>query len=214
MSIRRIKPKDYPALSDFLYAAIWVPSDSELPPRSIIEKPELALYIDGFGGKDDVGLVAKKDGKIVGAAWTRLIHGFGYVDDETPELTIGVLPEYRNKGIGTKLLKNLFEVVVEKRFKRISLDVKKDNPAVHLYERLGFTTERETDDSLVMVRELKEEARGLGIGLGMGFGAGLGAIAAAITGQTDAIAIWIPIGMILGVGAATAWYESKKKRNA
>jgi ribosomal protein S18 acetylase RimI-like enzyme len=208
-----MKPKDYPLLPDFLYYAISAPTDTEPLPREVLENPEYSVYIDGFGGKDDVGLVAEQDGKVVGAAWTRLIDGSGYIDDETPELIVAVLPEYRGKGIGTKMLKYLPEVLVGKGFKRMSLAVRKDNRAVRLFERLDFKAERETDDTLVMVRELKQEAMAMGVGLGMGFGAGAGAIFSAISGQTDDIAIWIPIGMVVGIGVATAWYESKKKRD-
>jgi hypothetical protein len=37
-----------------------------------------------------LGVVADVDGVFVGAAYYRLIHGYGYVDERTPEVTIGV----------------------------------------------------------------------------------------------------------------------------
>lgn len=36
-------------------------------------------------------------------------------------------------------------------YAQASLSVQKANPAVHLYERLGFKTVRETDEEYVMV---------------------------------------------------------------
>jgi ribosomal protein S18 acetylase RimI-like enzyme len=79
-----------------------------------------------------------QENKIVGAAWTRVIPAFGHIDDETPELAISVLPEYRNKGIGTKLLKGLFERLAEQGYRQTSLSVQKENPAFHLYQRMGY----------------------------------------------------------------------------
>jgi ribosomal protein S18 acetylase RimI-like enzyme len=77
----------------------------------------------------------------VGAAWSRLYRSdassFGYVDDFTAELAIGVLPDYRGKGMGSMLLQKLMsEVAVNHN--SISRNVRASNPAVRLYERLGF----------------------------------------------------------------------------
>jgi ribosomal protein S18 acetylase RimI-like enzyme len=154
MKIREIKPIEYSVLKDFLYYAVFQPPDAEPLPRDVIQKPEISIYIDGFGNKNDCGVVAIQDGKIIGAAWARIVSAFGYVDDDTPELVVSVLPEYRGKGVGTKLIKRLFEVLVEKGYKQISLSVQKDNPAVHLYQRLGYKTVQENDDDFIMVRKL------------------------------------------------------------
>ena len=61
----------------------------------------------------------------------------GYVDDETPELAIAILPDYVGKGIGTRLLFAYFEAA-KNRFSAVALNVRADNPAVKLYERVGF----------------------------------------------------------------------------
>jgi ribosomal protein S18 acetylase RimI-like enzyme len=52
-------------------------------------------------------------------------------------LDIALLPVFRNKGIGTYLLQELIKRSNTYR-KMISLQVYKDNPALHLYQRLGF----------------------------------------------------------------------------
>lgn len=49
--IRKIRENDYPILADFLYEAIFIPEGIEKPPKSIIEKPELQVYIADFGKK-------------------------------------------------------------------------------------------------------------------------------------------------------------------
>jgi ribosomal protein S18 acetylase RimI-like enzyme len=153
--IRSMKPADYSVLADFLYHAIFQLPGAESLPREVLSKPEIAIYIDGFGGKDDLGVVAEQNGQIVGAAWTRIIPAFGHVDNDTPELAISVLPEYRRQGIGMKLLKKLFELLAEKGYKQTSLSVQKDNPAVHLYQRMGYRTVSENDEDYIMVQDLK-----------------------------------------------------------
>jgi len=48
-----------------------------------------------------------------------------------------LVPEYRGKGIGSQLLKDIF-VKARKINKPIRIHVEKYNPALRLYERLGF----------------------------------------------------------------------------
>lgn len=50
---------------------------------------------------------------------------------------ISLLPEYRNGGIGTTLLRELFDESAESG-KPVTIHVEKYNPAMRLYERLGF----------------------------------------------------------------------------
>jgi ribosomal protein S18 acetylase RimI-like enzyme len=208
--IREIKPVNYPVLADFLYLAIFQPPGAEPLPREVIEKPEIAIYIDGFGSqKGDMGVVAELDGKIVGAAWTRIIPAFGHIDDDTPELAISVLPEYRNQGIGTKLLKQLFTQLAQKGFKQTSLSVQKANPALRLYERMEYKSVSENDADYIMVRELKKELLAYGTGLGISFGLLFGV---AIGVATDNLALWIGIGLCLGVGVGSSWNAIDKRK--
>lgn len=65
-----------------------------------------------------------------------------YVDrwpEEIRIVDIALLPEYRNGGIGTFLLKRLISES-EENGKPLSIHVEKFNPALRLYERLGFST--------------------------------------------------------------------------
>ncbi len=59
VEIRPIERRDYPLLEEFLYQAIFVHEGEELPAREIIYQPEIYVYIDGFGGKDDIGGLPK-----------------------------------------------------------------------------------------------------------------------------------------------------------
>ena len=143
--VREIAKTEYPLLEEFLYNAIFIPEGEEYPPRGIIFEPEIYIYIKDFGADTDCGVVAEQDGKIVGAAWTRIIPAYGHINDETPELAISVLPEHRGHGVGAMLLTRLFELLRERGYTRTSLSVQKDNPAVRLYKRLGYEI---TDEKL------------------------------------------------------------------
>ena len=138
LKIRKITKEEYPVLEDFLFNAIFLPPGAEPVPREIIFEPEIYIYVENFGNKDDCGVVAEHDGKIIGAAWTRIIQAYGHIDNKTPELAISVLPFFRGQGTGSKMMKGLFDLLRERGYKRTSLSVQKDNPAVRFYERLGY----------------------------------------------------------------------------
>ena len=86
--------EDLPFLREMLYLAIHVDPDEPPPPPEIIASPVLSQYIEGFGEqRGDIGIVALDDGQRVGAAWVRLIKGYGFVGDNIPELSIAILPD-------------------------------------------------------------------------------------------------------------------------
>ena len=47
--IRELKKDEYTVLDEFLYLAIFVPEGVEPPPKDIITKPELQVYVRDFG---------------------------------------------------------------------------------------------------------------------------------------------------------------------
>ncbi|MGH7233080.1 MAG: GNAT family N-acetyltransferase [Nitrospiraceae bacterium] len=73
-----------------------------------------------------------------------IIKGYGYIDEETPELAMGVVPPWRGRGVGTALLRHVIECA-SKHYLGISLSVRSTNPAVRLYERAGFTVVPNTE---------------------------------------------------------------------
>ena len=155
MILREIKENETEILKDFLYEAIFIPEGMELPPREIIEQPELRLYYDGFGiGEADFCIVADDEGKVIGAVWTRIMNDYGHVDEETPSFAISLYKEYRGQGIGTKLMKEMLNFLKEKGYKRASLAVQKANYAVKMYENVGFKAVDENYEEYIMVCEL------------------------------------------------------------
>lgn len=152
--IRELKKCEIKLLDTFLYEAIFIPEGVPEPSKDIINHPDLQIYISDFGKKDDICYVAEVEGKVVGAVWTRIINDYGHIDDETPSLSISILKEYRNLGIGTKLMKQIILALKEKGYKQVSLSVQKVNNAVRMYKKVGFEIVHENEEDYIMVCKL------------------------------------------------------------
>ena len=151
-TIRELSIDERNVLETFLYHAIDIPEGITPPPFEIIKQPDLQVYVNGFGEQDgDICLVAECDSKIVGAVWVRIMNDYGHVSDDIPSLAISLLPEYRNKGIGTALMQSMLEKVSNQGYKGISLSVQKQNYAARMYRKLGFNTIEDKDEELIMV---------------------------------------------------------------
>ena len=152
-TIREMQQSEYALLLSFLYEAIYVPPGMAPPPREIVEQPELQVYVQGFGSQQyDVALAAELGGRVVGAAWARIMRDYGHVDDETPSLAMALYPDYRGQGIGTALLRGLLEQLKAIGFHRVSLSVQQENTAaLHLYRQAGFETLSKQGSELLML---------------------------------------------------------------
>lgn len=154
--IRSLKSEEIPLLEEFLYQAIFIPQGLEPLPRSILNEPELEMYIKDFGQQpDDWALAAEVDGLLVGAVWVRIMKDYGYFDDQTPSLSISFLPDFRGQGLGQQLMTAMLDLLKAKGYPSVSLSVSKDNPAVRFYQRLGFVTVEERGDDYLMLCRLK-----------------------------------------------------------
>jgi len=77
--------------------------------------------------------VAEVDNKIVGYG------GFWVVVDEGHITNIAVHPEYRSKGIGSKIMEGLIELAKKNGIISMTLEVRESNiVAQHLYAKFGF----------------------------------------------------------------------------
>jgi GNAT superfamily N-acetyltransferase len=156
MVIRRGGPQDVRFLRDMLHHAYyWREREPGEGPGPV------ALYVKGWGRQGDTALIAVDDGFPVGAAWYRLFRrdqpGYGFVDEETPELAIAVVPNRRGRGIGDALLKALYDRAKQDGHTAVSLAAERDNaPLVFYYEQKhGFRRVHEDgSDSVTMRREL------------------------------------------------------------
>jgi ribosomal protein S18 acetylase RimI-like enzyme len=155
MVIRRGGRQDVRFLRDMLHHAYYwrerEPGEGATP---------VSLYVKGWGRPGDTALIALDEGFPVGAAWYRLFTrdrpGYGFVDEETPELAIAVVPSRRGRGLGEALLEALCERARSEGFHALSLSVARDNDAlVSFYEKHGFgLVQEDGHDSVTMRREL------------------------------------------------------------
>lgn len=155
-NIRKIREDEYNLLDDFIYEAIFIPEGAEPPPKSIINQPDLQVYISNFGKeKDDICFVAEADGKVVGAVWVRDMNDYGHIADGVPSFAVSLYKEYRNLGIGTRLMETMLQELKNKGYEKTSLSVQKANYAVRMYKKIGFEIIDENDEEYIMLCELK-----------------------------------------------------------
>ncbi len=154
--IRRARAGDQAVISEMQYQAFFLPPGSEPFPRSVLDEATIRPYHVEFGTRPgDVGRIAEdSSGRAIGAAWVRQLEGYGFVDDDTPELGIAVAVGSRDAGVGTALLDALLASVP-----RCSLSVDIRNAAMRLYERFGFRLVRmDGEYTAVMLRDPTDEA--------------------------------------------------------
>ena len=154
--IRPIKNNEYKILDKFLYEAIFIPESTEPPPFSIIEKPELQVYTENFGKKDDYCLVAEIENKIIGAVWVRIMDDYGHIDNNIPSLAISLYSDFRGKGIGTALLESMLLLLKSENYEKVSLSVQKENYAYRMYLKAGFEVVSENDEEYIMLCDLQK----------------------------------------------------------
>src|SRR5262245_6706986 len=108
---------------------------------SLVGDLPVSRYVDRWGRPGDTAVRGLGGATPRGAAWFRLYSpdepGFGFVDEETPELSVAVVPSRRHHGYGSALLTELLGRAREAGYPTISLSVDRDNPAIGLYERFG-----------------------------------------------------------------------------
>ncbi|MGL4774564.1 MAG: GNAT family N-acetyltransferase [Clostridium sp.] len=155
-SIRKIRDDEYALLNDFLYEAIFILEGEQAPPKSIINLPELQVYVLDFGKKeDDICFVAEVNEKVIGAVWVRVMDDYGHIEDEVPSFAISLYKEYRGNGIGTALMKKMIYELQKRGYKKTSLAVQKANYAVKMYNSVGFEIVDVNEEEYIMVCHLK-----------------------------------------------------------
>lgn len=158
-TLRPADAADAAFLLRMLVAAVaWRPGTVAPSADDVLAAPELAHYVAGWPRTDDLGVVADVEGRPVGAAWLRHFPaddpGYGFVDPAVPELSVGVEPDWRGRGVGTRLIEALLHAAGAAGVTAVSLSVEPQNPALRLYERLGFARVGGTGGSLTLVRRL------------------------------------------------------------
>lgn len=157
---RTAGPEDLPLVKRTLYTALsWDPEDPIPPFDTVLAHPDIAIYYEDWMRPGDDGVVAETEvGASVGMAYCRQFDddepAQGFVDSSIPELAVGVEPGFRGRGIGSTLIHRLHESRRDAGIRQMSLSVNTGNPAIRLYERLGYRELRRHDDAIVMVAAL------------------------------------------------------------
>ena len=121
--------------------------------------PEHARYLQGWGRPGDTAVLAEDlhRGRL-GAAWYSLVTseepGYGFVDDQTPEVALAVVPDHRGRGVGGALVREPRDPASSQGYSALSLSGEKGNPALRRYERNGFVKPFETEDEWTMGADL------------------------------------------------------------
>ncbi len=134
--------------SDFL---LWEPGERTMTPEqqrkrieSMIEEPNSTIF------------VAEIDKKFVG--YLVVIGGRAKRNKHSCYLVIGILKEFRGKGIGTKLFEELERWAHERNIHRLELTVVAQNEAaLALYTKMGFKMEGIKKHSLLINDEYVDE---------------------------------------------------------
>jgi ribosomal protein S18 acetylase RimI-like enzyme len=134
--LRAVEPADEPLLrkvyagarADELAIVPWSAKEKDAFLRQQFDAQD-AYYREHY--RNASFNVIEADGKAAGrlyvARW----------EDEIRIMDIALLPEHQGAGVGTRLLRELLDEG-SREGKRVSIHVEKHNPALRLYERLGF----------------------------------------------------------------------------
>jgi ribosomal protein S18 acetylase RimI-like enzyme len=157
--IRTAGPSDVDFLGEMLFEAAYRPGVARPPMDEMWSDSRIARYVTEWGRRGDAALIAVgDDGRRLGAAWYRLFSadepGFGFVDADTPEISIAVVPDSRGRGVGSALLDALVERARREGFRALTLSVNPENPALRLYDRAGFVRVESRETHWTMRLEL------------------------------------------------------------
>jgi ribosomal protein S18 acetylase RimI-like enzyme len=142
-------------------AASWErgPGEPPYPLVDLLGVPEIADYIEGWGRPGDFGVIAEEAGAPVGACWRRRFTpehpGYGFIAEDVPGLSIGIVPAQRGRGVGLSLLTAVIDDARRQAVPALGLSVSERNlRARRLYERADFIVVETEGDSLTMRLDL------------------------------------------------------------
>lgn len=155
VSLRAAGAADAEFLTEMLvHAAFWRSAGPAGSVAEVLRDPNLSHYVSRWPQDGDLGIIAHSQ-RPVGAAWLRFFTaddpGYGFVNAATPEVSVGVQPPSRGRGVGTLLLQALITASRQAGLPALSLSVEADNDARRLYERAGFDQVGSAGGSLTMV---------------------------------------------------------------
>lgn len=101
---------------------------------------ETRAFVHGMIRSGNPQLVALDGGRVVG--WCDISRHFFPSHAHGGKLGMGIIPSYRGKGLGQRLMEATLQAARDAGFMRVELSVHADNArAIALYERVGFVQE-------------------------------------------------------------------------
>lgn len=158
LRLRESKPSDMQFMREMLYEAVfWRPNPKKPALEEGLADAGVRNALVDWGQRDgDAAVVALLDSTPAGAAWYRFYTDDncirGYMDETVPVIVIAVHKNYRQQGIGEKMIAWLIEHASKRNIQKLSLMVSKDNHALRLYRKCGFLEYADKGDSLLMLR--------------------------------------------------------------
>ena len=118
----------------------------------------LARYVDNWGRDGDLAVIEHETGNRLGAAWLRRFKEsepvYGFVDEQTPVLSMALVPSRRGQGLGQLLIDALLDAAREAGETKVSLSVEEGSSAVDFYVRNGFEQVGVAEGGVVMTLAL------------------------------------------------------------
>lgn len=141
-ALRSLEPNESVLVFSFLTLAARMAESNEPIQKALIDE-QLTKYWRDWGQPDDIGVVAARedDGLPLSCAWVRAFpsHDPDCLGEGILVLAFATIAPARGAGIGTQVLRELIERCRSRpNCVGISLSVRVENPAVRLYQRLGF----------------------------------------------------------------------------
>lgn len=121
------------------------------------ETQNLNIYSDFYGlTPKDLGLYALVNNEIAGAIWSRQLQkkdcAEGFVDENTPVLSMAVIPKFRNVGIGSFMMAQFLQ---EAAALHSQISVSVDPQTRKFYEKFGFVA---SENNHIFIKKLQIKA--------------------------------------------------------
>lgn len=142
MIIREVRSSE---AENFIYLSKQVEDNSEFMlwepgERNIKPEQQKKMIENMYKNENSTILVAESENELVG--FLVVIGGSAKRNRHSAYIVIGILEEYRGKGVGTKLFEALESWASQKNIHRLELTVVTQNKAgLSLYKKMGFENE-------------------------------------------------------------------------
>jgi GNAT superfamily N-acetyltransferase len=151
--LRDLTAADRDALEGLALMAAFAPN-RPVPPAAG-EMAHVRRWLDGWPSARQLGVGWDEGGRLIGAAWARVVEPVRLrteAGDPLPEVILAVERDARRRGIGRALLEALDDRARDAGWPGLALTVSERNPVAALYRRLGYEPAGRSEDGLLLMR--------------------------------------------------------------